>query len=211
MDTSTSITRHAGEIVRATREARLGQRAATVWLTGLSAAGKSTLAFALENALLAAGRLAYVLDGDNLRHGLCRDLGFSASDRRENIRRVAEVAALLNDAGPIAIAAFISPYRDDRAAARAIVGAERFLEVHVSTSLATCEVRDPKGLYRRARKGEMHEMTGVDAPYEAPGEEAMHVDAGVLSVAACVAAVMARLEPLVAARERIAPEQEKST
>ena len=208
MQSNIDITRHHGAIGRMTRESRLGQRAATVWLTGLSGAGKSTLAFALEDALAAAGRFAYVLDGDNLRHGLCRDLGFSAADRSENIRRVAELAAVLNDAGLIAIAAFISPYRADRAAARASVGGERFLEVHVCTPLTVCERRDPKGLYGRARRGEMREMTGVDAPYEAPGEEALQVDAGVLPVESCVAVVMARLAPLIAWREAPPNEQE---
>lgn len=140
----------------------------TVWLTGLSGAGKSTLAFSLEKRLFDAGLVVYVLDGDNLRHGLSRDLGFSEDDRTENIRRVSEVAALMNDAGLIVITAFISPLRSDRAMAREVIGRGRFVEVHVATPLPVCETRDPKGLYRKARKGEIPEFTGISAPYETP-------------------------------------------
>lgn len=146
----------------------LGQRPLTIWLTGLSGAGKSTLAAELEARLIDAGRACYVLDGDNVRQGLNRDLGFSPADRRENIRRVAEVARLMNDAGLIVITAFISPYREDRRMARDIIGSERFLEVYLSTPLAVCEARDPKGLYRRAREGGVSEFTGINAPYEVP-------------------------------------------
>jgi len=136
-------------------------------LTGLSGSGKSTVAYALERALSACGRLSYVLDGDNLRHGLNGDLGFAAADREENIRRVGEVAALFADAGLIAIAAFISPYRRDRDRARRMA-ADRFFEVFCDTPLAVCEARDPKGLYRRARAGEIKGFTGIDDPYEPP-------------------------------------------
>ena len=153
----------------------MGHAPVTLWLTGLSAAGKTTLAYGLETALLEHDHACYVLDGDNIRTGLSRDLGFTATDRHENIRRVAEVARLLNDAGLIAITAFISPYRADRDMARGIVGAGRFLEVFVEAPLEVCEQRDPKGLYRRAHAGEIPEFTGVSAPYEAPEAPAFAV------------------------------------
>ncbi len=157
-----------------------------VWFTGLSGSGKSTLAAALEAALVGAGRAAYVLDGDNLRHGLNSDLGFAPADRSENIRRAGEVAALLADAGLITLTAFISPYRADREQARAAVGAERFLEVFLDTPLEVCERRDPKQLYRRARAGEIEEFTGVSAPYEPPPSPALVLDTSRLDGAACV-------------------------
>ena len=151
-------------------------------VVGEAGSGKSTLARALERRLTDLGRACYVLDGDNMRLGLNRDLGFSPEDRRENIRRVAEVAKLMNDAGLIVITAFISPYREDRAMARAAIGADRFAEVHLSTSLETCEQRDPKGLYAKARRGDIAEFTGVSAPYEAPEAAALRLDTGALSV-----------------------------
>lgn len=160
--------RHFGHVSTENRAALLGQRAATLWLTGLSAAGKSTLAYALERELVSAGRACYVLDGDNVRHGLNRDLGFSAQDRSENIRRIAEVAKLLNEAGLIVITAFISPFRADRVMARNIIGDALFREVFVNTPIAVCEQRDPKHLYQRARNGEVAEFTGISSPYEAP-------------------------------------------
>ncbi|HVF63594.1 MAG TPA: adenylyl-sulfate kinase [Casimicrobiaceae bacterium] len=150
------------------RATRSGHEGAVVWLTGLSGAGKSTLAMALERRLFDLGWSVYTLDGDNVRRGLNADLGFTPDDRRENIRRVGEVAALFADAGVVCITAFISPYRDDRLAARLAAGPSRFLEVHVSADLATCEARDPKGLYRRARAGWLRDMTGIDSPYEPP-------------------------------------------
>jgi adenylyl-sulfate kinase len=158
------------QTTREGRWAALGHAGATVWLTGLPASGKSTLAAAVEARLLAEGRAAYLLDGDNLRHGLNGDLGFSPEDRAENVRRTAEVAALIGDAGVVALAALVSPYVADRDAARA-VHAHRgiaFLEIHVATSLAECERRDPKGLYARARAGDLDGLTGVSAPYEPP-------------------------------------------
>jgi bifunctional enzyme CysN/CysC len=157
---------HEGAVARADRTAR----GATVWFTGLSGSGKSTVAVEVERALVAAGRAAYLLDGDNLRHGLNADLGFSADDRTENIRRVGEVARLFADAGVVALVPVISPYRADRARARAIheaVGLP-FVEVFVDTPLAVCEARDPKGLYARARAGEIRGFTGIDDPYEPP-------------------------------------------
>ena len=154
----------------------------TVWLTGLSGAGKTSIALALARALKAQGRAVALLDGDQLRHGLNRDLGFTPQDRHENIRRTAEVARLMNAAGLTVIAAFISPYRADRAMVADIIGAAHFIEVHVSTPLAECEARDPKGLYTKARAGQIAQFTGVSAPYEAPLSPALSLDTGTLSL-----------------------------
>ena len=165
---STNITWHGGAVSRTDREKLLGQRGVTVWLTGLSAAGKSTIAVILERMLLERGRLAYRLDGDNVRHGLNKNLGFSAEDRTENIRRIGEVAKLFTDAGVIVIASFISPYRKDRDAVRAMMRPGDFVEVYVKVSVDVAERRDPKGLYRKARAGEIKGFTGIDDPYEAP-------------------------------------------
>src|SRR5918911_3037783 len=155
---------------RSRRWEAIGHSGATVWMTGLPGSGKSTIASGVEAALLASGRSAYILDGDNLRHGLNGDLGFSAEARAENVRRTAEVAALLADAGVVVLVALVSPYRADRAAARAAHERRElpFLEVHVATPLEECERRDPKGLYARARAGEISGLTGVDDPYEPP-------------------------------------------
>jgi adenylyl-sulfate kinase len=157
-------------IEREQRWGALGHGGATIWMTGLPASGKSTVAAGVEARLLEAGRPAYVLDGDNLRHGLNGDLGFSASDRAENVRRTAEVSALMADAGVVVLVALVSPYRADREAARAAHDRRGlpFLEVHVATTLEECERRDPKGLYARARAGELTGLTGVDDPYEPP-------------------------------------------
>jgi len=173
---------HASQVTAQARTHQAGQQPATVWLTGLSGAGKSTLACALEQKLMAAGHMAYVLDGDNLRHHLNRDLGFSPADRRENIRRSAEVARLMNDAGLIVICAFISPLRSDRELARDIIGGGNFVEIYVSTPCEVCEERDPKGLYKQARAGLIPEFTGVSAPYEVPLDAAMSLDTGELSL-----------------------------
>ena len=159
---------HEGRVSIQDREAYLGQRPATLWLTGLSGSGKSSVAFALEKILMARGHLCVVLDGDNVRGGLNKDLGFSPEDRQENIRRVAEVARLFNEAGLMVIVAFISPYRADRLQAKEIIGSERFLEVHVDAPLSVCEERDPKGLYKKARSGVIAEFTGISSPYEPP-------------------------------------------
>src|SRR3954463_1522002 len=167
-------------VERSQRWSALGHGGATIWMTGLPGSGKSTIASGVEASLLDAGRHAYILDGDNLRHGLNGDLGFSAADRTENVRRTAEVSALLADAGVIVLVALVSPYRADRDAARA-VHAERglpFLEVHVATPLEECERRDPKGLYARARAGEIRGLTGVDDPYEPPAAAEVVVGAG---------------------------------
>ncbi|MDD2599408.1 MAG: sulfate adenylyltransferase subunit CysN [Kiritimatiellae bacterium] len=175
------------------REQILGQKAATLWLTGLSGSGKSTIAQALERRLADQGRAAYILDGDNVRHRLNRDLGFSMEDRAENIRRIAEVARLMNDAGLIVITAFISPYRKDRADAAEIIGAERLIEVYVNADLETCEKRDPKGLYKKARAGEIMQFTGISAPYEPPEAPAVIVDSAASSVEHCVEQIITAL------------------
>lgn len=180
-----NITWHTTQVTPQMRAERYGQTGAVVWLTGLSGSGKSTLAVALEARLVSMGRIAYVLDGDNMRHGLNRDLGFAPADRAENVRRVGEVARLFADAGVIALAAFISPYRAGRAAIAARVG-PRFYEVHVATPLSVCEARDPKGLYRKARQGEISNFTGISAPYEAPTDPALTLNTAALSLDAAV-------------------------
>jgi bifunctional enzyme CysN/CysC len=165
---SQNITKSDSLVSAEDRQKLLGQKGATIWLTGLSGSGKSTIAKQLEKELIDQGHLCYILDGDNVRHGLNRDLGFSMVDRKENIRRIAEVAALMNDAGVIVITAFISPYLSDRAEARDVVGDESFVEVFVDTPIEVCEKRDPKGLYKKARAGEIQQFTGISDPYEAP-------------------------------------------
>jgi adenylylsulfate kinase len=165
---STNITWHSGVVSRQDREKLLGQRGVTLWLTGLSASGKSTIACIVEKMLLDRRKHAYRLDGDNVRHGLNKNLGFSATDRAENIRRIGEVAKLFTDAGVIVIASFISPYRIDRDAVRASLAAGDFVEVYVKASVEAAERRDPKGLYKKARAGEIKGFTGIDDPYEAP-------------------------------------------
>ncbi|CAG0948374.1 adenylylsulfate kinase [Burkholderiales bacterium] len=162
------LARNEHAVDRRARVDRNGHEGAVVWLTGLSGSGKTTLAMALERSLFGRGCEAYVLDGDNLRHGLNSDLGFSPEDRSENIRRVGEVAALFADAGVICIVALISPYRADRARARAAVKNGKFIEVHVAASVDICETRDPRGLYKLARSGKLKHFTGIDAPYEEP-------------------------------------------
>lgn len=194
-DSAPQVFWHAGHVTAGERGRQFGQRAATVWLTGLSGAGKSTVACALERCLVGAGRAAYVLDGDNLRHHLNRDLGFSRSDRQENIRRSAEVAKLMNDAGLIVICAFISPLREDRDMARQIIGERDFIETYLSTRRAVCEARDPKGLYRQARAGLIAEFTGVSAPYEAPLQPSLEFDTAVHSVQDCCAQIYRHLAP----------------
>mgnify|MGYP001578908730 CR=1 FL=1 len=167
---------HSSQVTLEDRCQLLAQKPITLWLTGLSASGKSTLAFALERRLMDRGQLSFVLDGDNVRHGLNNNLGFSPEDRAENIRRIAEVSKLMNSAGMIVIAAFISPFNHDRRLAREVIGTDSFREVHVSTSLAVCESRDPKGLYSKARAGTLPEFTGVSSPYEAPECPDLRID-----------------------------------
>ena len=191
---STNITWHAGHVTRTDREQVLGQRGVTVWLTGLSGSGKSTIAVGAERELVRRGRLAYVLDGDNIRHGLNKNLGFSPADRTENIRRIGEVAKLFTDAGVIAMTSFISPYRADRDAVRALVAKGDFIEVHVAASVETCEGRDVKGLYQKARRGEIPEFTGISAPYEAPLHPELVLDTNRETVEQSVAGLVAYLE-----------------
>ena len=191
---STNVVWHHGLVRTEERERALGHRGATVWLTGLSGSGKSTVANLVEQALVARRVHAYVLDGDNVRHGLCADLGFGDADRAENIRRVGEVSRLMTDAGLVVLTAFISPFRADRARVRALMPAERFLEVHVATPIEICEARDPKGLYARARKGEIRDFTGISSPYEAPEAPELVVGADGASAEACAAQVISMLE-----------------
>src|SRR5438445_7037376 len=178
-DKASNITWHEGHVTREERNALLGQKGATLWFTGLSGSGKSTLAFTLEHALIQRGRLAYVLDGDNIRHGLNKNLGFSAADREENIRRIGEVAKLFADCGAITMTSFISPYRKDRDGVRTlhVAGQVPFIEIHVNTPISTCEERDPKGLYKKARARELKNFTCIDDRYEAPAQSELTIDA----------------------------------
>ena len=189
MSKSTNIVYHHGDVARSDREKLLGQRGATLWFTGLSGSGKSTLAVALESALHKMGRLTYILDGDNIRHGINSNLGFSPEDRKENIRRIAEISKLFRDAGVINLTAFISPYREDRQLARDLADGD-FIEIFVDAPLAACEERDPKGLYKKARAGEIPEFTGISAPYEAPEKPELHVKTADNSVDDCVAMII---------------------
>lgn len=186
---------HRGAVGRTGRARITGGPGLTVWLTGLSGSGKSTIAFGAEEALVATGRAAYVLDGDNLRHGLNSDLGFSPKDRSENVRRVAQVALLMSDAGVVVLVPVISPYADDREAVRKWHQAAqlRFLEIHVDAPLEVCEERDPKGLYARARSGEIRDLTGVDAPYEAPERPDLRLDTASFTSEESVAMVVGLL------------------
>ena len=191
---ATNITWHAGNVTRHDREKKLGQQGVTIWLTGLSGSGKSTIAVAVDHVLHDRGRLAYVLDGDNVRHGLNSNLGFSPEDRTENIRRIGEVAKLFTDAGMIALTSFISPYRADRDAVRASMDPADFVEVLVDASVETCEGRDVKGLYRKARAGEIPEFTGISAPYEAPEKPELVLDTNTRSVEESVGQLIGYLE-----------------
>jgi bifunctional enzyme CysN/CysC len=183
----------AFSVQRPARERLNGHRGKVVWFTGLSGAGKSTLANALERELHGRGVRTYLLDGDNVRLGLNKDLGFTPADRAENIRRTAEVARLMMDAGLVVLAAFISPFRRERELARACIGAADFVEVYVSTPLEVCERRDPKGLYRQARSGRLPEMTGIGSPYEPPESPACVADLGTRSVEAVLPELVALL------------------
>ena len=184
---------HPHPVTVAQREQLHGHRGVVLWFTGLSGSGKSTVAGALEEALHQQGVSTYLLDGDNVRHGLNRDLGFTAADRVENIRRIAEVARLMVDAGLIVLSAFISPFRAERAMARARVEDGEFIEVHVDTPLGLAEQRDVKGLYQKARRGELKNFTGIDSPYEAPEEPEIRLDTTRLSLEAAAEAVITTL------------------
>lgn len=192
--TSTNITWRDGKITEAERACLLRQDAATIWLTGLSGSGKSTIAFELEKRLFMNGHVVYALDGDNIRHGLNRDLGFSPQDRTENIRRIAEVANLFNNAGIFVITAFISPYRADREMAREIIGPDRFIETHLATNMEVCERRDPKGLYKKARAGEIKGFTGISAPYEAPENPTLVIDTELLNINESILEILHAIE-----------------
>ncbi|PWU08514.1 MAG: adenylyl-sulfate kinase [Verrucomicrobia bacterium] len=183
-----------GKITSGQRELRNGHQGCVVWLTGLSSSGKSTIATELERELFNLGRHAYVLDGDNIRHGLGKDLGFSPRDRAENIRRIGEVAKLFADAGVICITAFISPYREDRDLVRKLMPSDKFVEVYVNAPLEVCEQRDPKGLYAKARAKEIKEFTGISAPYEPPLRPELELRTDHLTVAESVARVLEYLQ-----------------
>jgi adenylylsulfate kinase len=191
---SDHITWHHATVTKEDRERLMRQRGVTLWFTGLSCSGKSTLANEVQKRLFERGHLAYVLDGDNIRHGLNRDLGFLPEDRNENIRRIGEVANLFRDAGVITLTAFISPYRADREKARALAGDKEFIEVFCRCDLTVCEERDSRGLYRKARAGEIPEFTGISAPYEEPEDPEIVLDTDRESVDESVQRVITFLE-----------------
>ena len=184
---------HHATVTRARRETQNGHRGAITWFTGLSGAGKSTLAHAVEEALHQRGCHTFVLDGDNVRHGLCGDLGFSAKDREENIRRVGEMAKLFMEAGVIVLTAFISPYRADRARVRGMVEHGDFMEIYCDTAIEVCESRDVKGLYQKARAGKITDFTGISSPYEIPENPELTVDTGAAKLEACVEQVLSAM------------------
>jgi adenylylsulfate kinase len=190
---ATHITWHNGSINRSDRERLKGHRGVTIWFTGLSASGKSTIAVATEAALYERGSHTYILDGDNIRHGLNKNLGFSPEDRKENIRRIGEVSKLFTDCGIVNLTAFISPYRSDRLVARELCG-NAFVEVFVDCPLDICEQRDPKGAYAKARQGIIKDFTGISAPYEQPLDPEITLRTDQLSVDDCVQSIMNYLE-----------------
>ncbi|SCZ67266.1 adenylyl-sulfate kinase [Thiohalomonas denitrificans] len=192
MGQSSNVVWHQGSVNRGRREGLNGHKGQVIWFTGLSGAGKSTIAHAVEERLYEMGCRTYVLDGDNVRHGLCGDLSFSVEDRQENIRRVGEIAKLFVDAGVIVLTAFISPLRSDRERVRELVG-EDFNEVYCACPISECERRDVKGMYQRARRGEIKEFTGISSPYEEPENPELTIDSSVLSVDDSVDAVLALL------------------
>ncbi|MCL2647545.1 MAG: adenylyl-sulfate kinase [Phycisphaerales bacterium] len=198
MAEATNIVWHAGQVMVEERQGISRVRPAIVWLTGLSGSGKSTLAMALEKPLVERGHLAFVLDGDNVRHGLNKNLGFSDADRRENIRRVGEVAKLFLSAGVMPITSFISPFRADRESVRALVGPREFIEIFVDAPIEVCEQRDPKGLYKKARAalaaGKGLQFTGIDSPYEPPRKPEIHLRTDLMAVEQCVKTVLAYLK-----------------
>ena len=191
---ATNIVWHQGAVTRADREKMNGHRGCTVWLTGLSGSGKSTIAVDLEKRLWERGVRAYILDGDNVRHGLNKNLGFSPTDRTENIRRIGEVAKLFSDGGVVTLTAFISPYRADRDQVRALMAEGDFVEVHVDCPVDVCEQRDVKGLYKKARAGEIKEFTGISAPYEAPEKPELTIRTAGQSVEASALQILQYLE-----------------
>ena len=190
-NTPANIVRHAATVTRVRREKQNGHRGAVIWLTGLSGAGKSTLGHFLEETLHQMGCRTFVLDGDNVRHGLCSDLGFTNHDREENIRRIGEVSNLFIEAGIIVICAFISPFRSDRERARELIGAENFCEIYCRCPLEVCEQRDVKGLYKKARQGLIAEFTGISSPYEEPLAPDMIIDTGATPLEQAVQQIIA--------------------
>lgn len=184
---------HEATVTRARREMQNGHKGAVIWFTGLSGSGKSTLAHAVEEALHQRQCRTFVLDGDNIRHGLCNDLGFSSDDRKENIRRIGEVSKLFLEAGVIVLTAFISPYRADRKLVRDLVGAADFIEIYCDAPIEICETRDVKGLYKKARNGEIAEFTGISSPYEVPDDPEMVVKTGATVLSACVLQVIQKI------------------
>lgn len=197
------LVKQDGHVSLGDRQRLMRQCPLTVWLTGLSGAGKSTLGFLLEKALFERGRKVFVLDGDNVRHGLNRDLTFTPKDRSENIRRIAEVARLMNDAGLVVVTAFISPFREDREMARDIIGTDRFLEVFVSTPLDVCEARDPKQLYVKARAGQIKDFTGISSPYEAPYSPDLELNTSLLNQDECLSELLSTVVAKIEYREGI--------
>lgn len=189
MSKPTNVVWHPSTISRTHREKQNGHRGVTIWFTGLSAAGKSTLAVAMDALLFQQDCRSYILDGDNIRHGLNSNLGFSPGDRSENIRRVGEVAKLFTDCGIITLSAFISPYAADREGVRNLFREGDFIEVFVDCPVSVCEERDPKGMYQKARTGEIPSFTGISAPYEAPLNPEIHIDTGKLSIEACTGVI----------------------
>lgn len=191
---ATNIVWHEGHVSRQQREILLEQEGVLVWLTGLPSSGKSTIAYTVEHALVERGHMAYVLDGDNIRHGLNKNLGFSAEDRAENIRRIGEVGNLFTDAGLITLSSFVSPYRSDRDAVRQLMDEGDFIEVFIDTPVELCEERDPKGLYKKARAGEIPNFTGVSDPYEAPENPELVVKTGICTPQEAALEIIALLE-----------------
>ena len=189
-----NITPHSSLITPADRQKAFGHKAGVLWFTGLSGSGKSTIAAEVERTLLNRGVHTFVLDGDNIRHGLCADLDFSDEDRRENIRRIGEVTKLFADAGMVVLTAFISPFREDRDRVRSLLGPGKFFEIFVMCPLDLCEERDPKELYAKARAGKIRDFTGIDSPYEEPLDPELVLDTGEMSVEECVDRVIALLE-----------------
>lgn len=189
MKESLALFNTSGEVSKKQRENLLNQKAVTFWLTGLSGSGKTTIAYALEKTLFDMGKLCYVLDGDNIRCGLNKNLGFSNTDRSENIRRIAEVSKLMNEAGLIVITSFITPFIADRQAAKNVIGPENYLEIYLNTSLSVCEKRDPKGLYKKARAGEIQQFTGISSSYESPQSPHVALDTDLISVEKSVASI----------------------
>lgn len=191
---STNVIWHESDVIKKNRQQLNGHQSAIIWFTGLSGSGKSTLSVALEASLYEKGIRTYRLDGDNIRHGLNRNLGFSPADRSENIRRIGEVSKLMVDAGLLTLTAFISPYHEDRELVRQLVEPEEFIEIYVKAGIETCEERDPKGLYKKARLGEIKNFTGIDAPYEEPRNPEIVIDTEQLNIEESVEEILAYLK-----------------